>query len=135
MIRTLQDFGVHQGIDVHMECTVLTLLKDGERLVGALAYERERGRFKLFQAKAIVLATGGIGRAYKITRNSWENTGDGFALAYHAGAALMDMEFVQFHPTGVVWPPSVRGILVTESLHRELAVLVNKHGPPFMFPP
>jgi succinate dehydrogenase / fumarate reductase flavoprotein subunit len=133
MIRTLQDFGVHQGIDVHMECTVLTLFKDGERVVGALAYERERGRFKLFQAKAIVLATGGIGRAYKITSNSWEYTGDGFALAYHAGAALMDMEFVQFHPTGMVWPPSVRGILVTEGVRGEGGVLVNKDGRRFMF--
>ena len=100
MIRTLQDHGIHQGIDVHMECTVLTLLTDGDRVVGAFAYERERGRFKLFRAKAVVLATGGIGRAYKITSNSWEYTGDGHALAYHAGADLMDMEFVQFHPTG-----------------------------------
>src|SRR3989454_7120565 len=114
MIRTLQDHGIHQGITVHMECTVVTLLKDGDRVVGAFGYERERGRFLLFKAKAIVLATGGVGRAYKITSNSWEYTGDGQALAYHAGAELMDMEFVQFHPTGMVWPPSVQGILVTE---------------------
>jgi len=133
MIRTLQDHGVHQGIDVHMECTVLTLLTDAGRVVGAFAYERERGRFKLFRAKAIVLATGGIGRAYKITSNSWEYTGDGHALAYHAGADLMDMEFVQFHPTGMVWPPSVRGILVTEGVRGEGGVLRNQLGRRFMF--
>src|ERR1041385_7186591 len=114
MIRTLQDHDIHLGIDVHMEHTVLTLLKDGERVVGALAYERERGRFKIFKAKAVVLATGGIGRAFKITSNSWEYTGDGHSLAYHSGAELIDMEFVQFHPTGMDWPPSVCGILVTE---------------------
>ena len=133
MIRTLQDHGVHQGIDVHMECTVLTLLTDGGRVVGVFAYERERGRFKLFRAKAVVLATGGIGRAYKITSNSWEYTGDGQALAYHAGADLMDMEFVQFHPTGMVWPPSVRGILVTEGVRGEGGVLKNSEGRRFMF--
>jgi succinate dehydrogenase / fumarate reductase flavoprotein subunit len=133
MIRTLQDHGVHQGIDVHMECTVLTLLTDGGRVVGVFAYERERGRFKLFRAKAVVLATGGIGRAYKITSNSWEYTGDGHALAYHAGADLMDMEFVQFHPTGMVWPPSVRGILVTEGVRGEGGVLKNTEGRRFMF--
>ncbi len=133
MIRTLQDHGVHQGIDVHMECTVLTLLTDGGRVVGVFAYERERGRFKLFRAKAVVLATGGIGRAYKITSNSWEYTGDGHALAYHAGADLMDMEFVQFHPTGMVWPPSVRGILVTEGVRGEGGVLKNSEGRRFMF--
>src|SRR5215470_620013 len=108
MIRTLQDHGIHRGIDVHMECTIIRLLKDGGRVVGAFGYERERGRFKLFRAKAIVLATGGIGRAFKITSNSWEYTGDGHTLAYDAGAELIDMEFVQFHPTGMVWPPSVR---------------------------
>jgi succinate dehydrogenase / fumarate reductase flavoprotein subunit len=107
LIRSLQDHGVHQGIDVHMECTIIRLLKDGDRVVGAFGYVRERGRFKLFRAKAIVLATGGIGRAYKITSNSWEYTGDGHTLAYDAGADLMDMEFVQFHPTGMIWPPSV----------------------------
>src|SRR5687767_8364900 len=133
MIRTLQDHGVHQGIDVHMECTVVTLLTDGDRVSGAFGYDRERGRFRLFRAKAIVLATGGIGRAYKITSNSWEYTGDGHALAYHAGAALQDMEFVQFHPTGMVWPPSVRGILVTEGVRGEGGVLRNKEGKRFMF--
>src|SRR5437870_9490353 len=133
MIRTLQDHGVHRGIDVHMECTVITLLKDGERVVGAFGYERERGRFRLFKAKAIVLATGGVGRAYQITSNSWEYTGDGQSLAYHAGADLMDMEFVQFHPTGMVWPPSVQGILVTEGVRGEGGVLQNKDGQRFMF--
>ncbi len=133
MIRTLQDHGIHQGIDVHMEQTVLTLLKDGERVVGAFAYDRERGRFKIFRAKAIVLATGGIGRAFKITSNSWEYTGDGHSLAYHAGAELIDMEFVQFHPTGMVWPPSVRGILVTEGVRGEGGILTNKEGRRFMF--
>jgi len=133
MIRTLQDHGIHQGLDVHMECTVITLLKDGDRIVGAFAYDRERGRLKIFHAKAVVLATGGIGRAYRITSNSWEYTGDGMALAYHAGAELIDMEFVQFHPTGMVWPPSVRGILVTEGVRGEGGVLVNKNGRRFMF--
>ncbi len=133
MIRTLQDHGIHQGIDVHMEHTVVTLLKDGARVVGVLAYERERGRFKVFKAKAVVLATGGIGRSYRITSNSWESTGDGLALAYHAGAELVDMEFVQFHPTGMVWPPSVMGILVTEGVRGEGGVLRNKDGRRFMF--
>jgi succinate dehydrogenase / fumarate reductase flavoprotein subunit len=133
MIRTLQDHGVHQGIDVHMEHTVLTLLKNGERVVGAFGYDRERGRFKVFRAKAIVLATGGIGRAYKITSNSWEYTGDGHSLGYRAGAELIDMEFVQFHPTGMVWPPSVRGILVTEGVRGEGGILTNKEGQRFMF--
>jgi succinate dehydrogenase / fumarate reductase flavoprotein subunit len=133
MIRTLQDHGVHQGIDVHMEHTILSILKDGDRAVGAFGYERERGRFKIFRAKAIVLATGGIGRAYKITSNSWEYTGDGHALAYEAGAELIDMEFVQFHPTGMVWPPSVMGILVTEGVRGEGGILTNKNGRRFMF--
>ena len=133
MIRTLQDHGVHKGIDVHMEHTVIALLKDGERVAGVFAYERERGRFKVFRAKAVVLATGGIGRAYKITSNSWEYTGDGHSLAYHAGAELIDMEFVQFHPTGMVWPPSVMGILVTEGVRGEGGVLRNKEGKRFMF--
>ena len=110
MIRTLQDHGIHQGVDVFMEYTVVTLLKDGSRIAGALAYDRERGRFHVFKAPAVVLATGGIGRAFKITSNSWEYTADGHALAYRAGAELADMEFIQFHPTGMVWPPSVRGI-------------------------
>ena len=133
MIRTLQDHGIHQGIDFHMEVTVLTLLKDGDRIAGAFGYDRERGRFRLFRAKAVILATGGIGRAYKITSNSWEYTGDGHSLAYHAGAELLDMEFVQFHPTGMVWPPSVRGILVTEGVRGEGGVLRNKDGKRFMF--
>jgi succinate dehydrogenase / fumarate reductase, flavoprotein subunit len=133
IIRTLQDFAIHQPIDVHMECTVVSLLKDGNRIAGALAYDRERGRFKLFAAKAVVLATGGIGRAFSVTSNSWEYTGDGHALAYLAGAALQDMEFVQFHPTGMVWPPSVRGILVTEGVRGEGGILVNREGRRFMF--
>ena len=133
MIRTLQDHGIHMGIDVHMECTVTRLLTDGDRVVGAFGYDRERGRFKVFRAKAIVLATGGIGRAYKITSNSWEYTGDGHTLAYEAGAELIDMEFVQFHPTGMVWPPSVRGILVTEAVRGDGGILVNSKGRRFMF--
>ncbi len=133
MIRTLQDHGVHQGIDVHMECTIVELFKDGDRVSGALGYDRDRGRFKLFSAHAIVLATGGVGRAYRITSNSWEYTADGHALAYRAGADLQDMEFVQFHPTGMVWPPSVRGILVTEGVRGEGGVLRNKKGERFMF--
>src|SRR5215204_5490738 len=133
MIRTLQDHGVHRGISVHMEHTVLTLLKDGDRISGVFGYDRERGRFKIFRAKAVILSTGGIGRAYKITSNSWEYTGDGHALAYHAGAELIDMEFVQFHPTGMVWPPSVCGILVTEGVRGEGGILKNKDGERFMF--
>ena len=133
MIRVLQDHGVHQGVDVHMECTVVSILKDGDRISGAFGYEREKGRFKVFRAKAIVLATGGVGKAYKITSNSWEYTGDGHSLAYHAGAELIDMEFVQFHPTGMVWPPSVRGILVTEGVRGEGGVLKNNQGERFMF--
>jgi succinate dehydrogenase / fumarate reductase flavoprotein subunit len=133
MIRTLQDHGIHRGIEVYPECTVLRLLKDGERVVGAFAYYRERGRFVVFRAKAIVLATGGIGRAYKITSNSWEYTGDGHTLAYDAGAELIDMEFVQFHPTGMIWPPSVRGILVTEGVRGEGGILVNNQRERFMF--
>ena len=133
LIRTLQDHGIHQGIEVHMEHTIVTLLKDGGRVVGAFGYDRERGRFKVFKARAIVLATGGIGRAYRITSNSWEYTGDGQSLAYHAGAELIDMEFVQFHPTGMIWPPSVMGILVTEGVRGEGGVLRNKEGKRFMF--
>jgi succinate dehydrogenase / fumarate reductase flavoprotein subunit len=133
MIRTLQDHGIHQGIDVHMEVTVITLFTREGRVSGALAYDRERGRFRLFRAKAVVIATGGIGRAYRITSNSWEYTGDGQSLAFQAGAALQDMEFVQFHPTGMVWPPSVRGILVTEGVRGEGGVLKNSEGRRFMF--
>jgi len=133
MIRTLQDHGIHQGIDVHMEVTIVRLLSADGRVVGAFGYDRERGRFRVFEAKAVVLATGGIGQAYEITSNSWEYTGDGHALAYDAGAELIDMEFVQFHPTGMVWPPSVRGILVTEGVRGEGGILKNREGRRFMF--
>ncbi len=133
MIRTLQDHGIHQGITVHMEYTIVTLLKDGDRVVGAFGYDRERGRFRIFKAKAVVVCTGGLGRAYKVTSNSWEGTGDGVSLAYHAGAELLDMEFIQFHPTGMIWPPSVMGILVTESVRGEGGVLRNKDGKRFMY--
>jgi succinate dehydrogenase / fumarate reductase flavoprotein subunit len=133
MIRVLQDKGVHQGLDVYMETNVTTLLTDGGRVSGAFGYDRERGRFRVFRAKAVVLATGGIGRAFRITSNSWEYTGDGHALAYHAGADLIDMEFVQFHPTGMIWPPSVRGILVTEGVRGEGGILTNSAGRRFMF--
>jgi succinate dehydrogenase / fumarate reductase flavoprotein subunit len=133
MIRTLQDHLVYRGVKVHMECTIVDLLKDEDRIAGAFGYDRERGRFLLFGAKAVILATGGIGRAYRITSNSWEGTGDGHALAYRAGADLIDMEFVQFHPTGMVWPPSVQGILVTEGVRGEGGVLRNSRGERFMF--
>src|SRR5580704_5300136 len=133
MIRTLQDHGIHCGMKVHMECTVLSLLMDSGRVVGACGYDREKGLFQLWQAKAVVLATGGIGRAYKVTSNSWEYTGDGLALAYNVGAELQEMEFVQFHPTGMVWPISVRGILVTEGVRGEGGVLRNSEGRRFMF--
>ncbi|HVS15478.1 MAG TPA: fumarate reductase/succinate dehydrogenase flavoprotein subunit [Thermoanaerobaculia bacterium] len=133
MIRTLQDHGIHQGIAFHMENTVTRLLLDSGRVAGAVGYDRERGRFAVFAAKAVVLATGGVGRAFKITSNSWEYTGDGHTLAYDAGAELIDMEFVQFHPTGMVWPPSVRGILVTEGVRGEGGVLENSEGRRFMF--
>ena len=133
MIRTLQQHAVHRGIDVFMECTVTRLLKDGDRIAGAFGYWRESGKFVIFRAPAVVLATGGIGKAYKITSNSWEYTGDGHALALWAGADLMDMEFVQFHPTGMVWPLSVRGILVTEGVRGDGGVLLNNAGERFMF--
>ncbi len=133
IIRTLQDHAIYLGIDVHMEFTTVSLLKDGQRVVGVFGYDREKGRFKLFQAKAVVFATGGIGKAYRITSNSWESTGDGHALAYQAGAELIDMEFIQFHPTGMVWPPSVQGILVTEGVRGEGGILRNKEGKRFMF--
>ncbi len=133
LIRTLQDHTIHQGVTVHMEYTVVELLLDENGVSGVLAYDRERGRFHTFLAKAVVLATGGVGRAYKITSNSWEGTGDGHGLAYRAGAELIDMEFVQFHPTGMVWPPSVRGILVTEGVRGEGGVLRNSEGRRFMF--
>ena len=133
MIRTLQDHGIHQGINFLMETTVVRLLKDGDRIAGAFGYDRERGRFHLVHAKAVIMATGGIGRAYRVTSNSWEYTGDGHALALRAGAELVDMEFVQFHPTGMVWPPSVRGILVTEGVRGEGGILLNSEGKRFMF--
>jgi succinate dehydrogenase / fumarate reductase flavoprotein subunit len=132
MIRTLQDRGVHLGIDVYMECAVTRLLKVGDRVAGAFAYWRETGRFVVFKAKSVVIATGGIGKAWRITSNSWEYTGDGMALAYDVGAELMDMEFVQFHPTGMVWPPGVQGILVTEAVRGEGGMLRNKDGERFM---
>ena len=132
MIRTLQDRGVQIGFDVFMECTITRLLKDGDRVVGAFGYWRESGRFVTFQAKSIVISTGGIGKCWKITSNSWECTGDGMALAYRAGAELLDMEFVQFHPTGMVWPPGVQGILVTEAVRGEGGILRNKNGERFM---
>jgi succinate dehydrogenase / fumarate reductase flavoprotein subunit len=133
LIRTLQDHAIQTGMTVHMEHTVVELILDGGRAAGVLAYDREKGRFHVFGAKAIVLATGGIGRAFKITSNSWEGTGDGHALAYRAGAELIDMEFIQFHPTGMVWPPSVKGILVTEGVRGEGGILKNSEGRRFMF--
>jgi succinate dehydrogenase / fumarate reductase, flavoprotein subunit len=133
LIRTLQDHTTYLGVTVHMEHTVIELILDDGRAAGVLAYDRERGRFHVFSAKAIVLATGGVGRAYKVTSNSWEGTGDGHALAYRAGAELIDMEFIQFHPTGMVWPPSVKGILVTEGVRGEGGVLKNSEGRRFMF--
>src|SRR6201988_251668 len=132
LIRTLQDRGVQQGIDVYMECTITRLIKDGDRISGAFGYWRETGRFVMFKANSILIATGGIGKAWKITSNSWEYTGDGLALAYDAGAELMDMEFVQFHPTGMVWPPGVQGILVTQAVRGEGGILRNKAGERFM---
>jgi succinate dehydrogenase / fumarate reductase flavoprotein subunit len=132
LIRTLQDRGVQQGVDCYMECTVTRLLTDNGRFAGALAYWRETGRLILFKAKSVVIATGGIGKAWTVTSNSWEYTGDGMALAYEAGAQLMDMEFVQFHPTGMVWPPGVQGILVTEAVRGEGGILRNKLGERFM---
>jgi succinate dehydrogenase / fumarate reductase, flavoprotein subunit len=132
MIRTLQDRGVQLGFDVYMECTIVRLLKEGNRCVGAIGYWREQGRFVVFKAKSVVMATGGIGKAWPITSNSWEYTGDGMALAYEAGAELMDLEFVQFHPTGMVWPPGVQGILVTEAVRGEGGILRNSKGERFM---
>ena len=133
MIRTLQQHAVHKGIDVFMECTIARLLKDGERVCGAFGYWRETGRFVVFKSKAVVLATGGIGKAWKITSNSWEYTGDGVTLALEAGAGLIEMECQQFHPTGMVWPPSVRGILVTEGVRGDGGTLKNALGERFMF--
>lgn len=133
MIRTLQDRVVALDIPVFMECTVIRLLKDGPRIAGALAYRRATGRFVLFRAKAVILATGGAGKAWLVTSNSWEYTGDGHTLAYQAGADLIGMEFMQFHPTGMVWPPSVHGTLVTEGVRGEGGVLRNSKGERFMF--
>src|SRR5213075_848591 len=133
MIRTLQQRAVQLGIDVFMECTVTRLLKDGDRIAGAFGYWRETGTFIRFTAPAVVLATGGIGKSFKVTSNSWEYTGDGHAMALWAGAQLINMEFVQFHPTGMVWPPSVKGILVTESVRGDGGVLKNSDGKRFMF--
>ena len=132
MIRTLQEKGIHGGMDVYMECTITHLVKDGGRITGAFGYWRESGKFVLFRANAVILATGGVGKAYKYTSNSWEYTGDGHAMAYDAGAELVDMEFIQFHPTGMVWPPSVRGILVTEAVRGEGGLLTNSEGERFM---
>jgi succinate dehydrogenase / fumarate reductase, flavoprotein subunit len=132
MIRTLQDRGVQQGFDVYMECTIVRLLTEGGRCCGAIGYWREQGRFVIFKAKSVVMATGGIGKAWPITSNSWEYTGDGMALAYEAGADLMDLEFVQFHPTGMVWPPGVQGLLVTEAVRGEGGILRNNKGERFM---
>jgi succinate dehydrogenase / fumarate reductase flavoprotein subunit len=133
MIRTLQDYGIHQGIDVKMECTALGLLKEGERIAGVAAMWRETGRFVVFRCPAVILATGGAGKAWAVTSNSWEYTGDGLSMAYDAGAELMDIEFTQFHPTGMVWPPSVRGILVTEGVRGDGGILKNNKGERFMF--
>src|SRR4051812_11019395 len=133
LIRTLQQRTVALGIDVYMECTVTRLLTDANGITGAFGYWRESGRFVAWQAPSVVLATGGIGKSYKVTSNSWEYTGDGHSLALQAGATLVNMEFVQFHPTGMVWPPSVRGILVTESVRGDGGILKNSAGNRFMF--
>ncbi len=134
MIRTLQDHGIHKGIETYMECTALDLLKDEKgKVCGVVCMWRETGSFAIFKAKSIILATGGAGKAWDVTSNSWEYTGDGYALAYEAGAELMDLEFNQFHPTGMVWPLSVKGILVTESVRGEGGILMNKKGTRFMF--
>ena len=135
LIRTVQDQAVAVGMTCYMEVTMTRLLKDGDRVVGAFGYYRETGRFLVIKAKAVVLATGGWGRMYKVTSNSWESTGDGAMLAYDAGAELMDMEMVQFHPTGMVWPPGVRGLLVTEGVRGEGGILRNGKGERFMFNP
>src|SRR5271170_2262451 len=133
MIRTLQDFCIHKGIATHMECTGLDLLLDDGKVAGMVAYWRETGRFVIFKAKAVIFATGGGGRAWQITSNSWEYTGDGLGMAYRAGAELIDMEFTQFHPTGMMWPPSVKGTLVTESVRGEGGLLLNNKNERFMF--
>jgi len=133
IIRTLQDHGIHQGIDIYMECTGLDLIKDGDSISGMVGMWRDNGEFIIFKCRAVILATGGGGKAWKITSNSWEYTGDGYGMAYEAGAELMDMEFTQFHPTGMVWPPSVRGTLVTEGVRGEGGILTNKENKRFMY--
>ena len=133
IIRTLQDYGIHQGIDIYMECTGLDLIKDGDRISGMVGMWRDNGEFIIFKCRAVILATGGGGKAWKITSNSWEYTGDGYGMAYEAGAELMDMEFTQFHPTGMVWPPSVRGTLVTEGVRGEGGILTNSENKRFMY--
>ena len=133
MIRTLQQHAVHKGLDVYMECNLQRLLTDTGRISGAFGYWRESGKFILFKCKAVVLATGGGGKAWKVTSNSWEYTGDGVTMAMDVGADLMDMEFMQFHPTGMVWPPSVRGILVTEGVRGDGGTLKNTKNERFMF--
>ena len=133
IIRTLQDHDIHQGIDIYMECTGLDLIKDGESISGMVGMWRDSGEFIIFKCNAVILATGGGGKAWKITSNSWEYTGDGYGMAYDAGAELMDMEFTQFHPTGMVWPPSVRGTLVTEGVRGEGGILVNSENKRFMY--
>jgi len=133
LIRTLQQRAVALGIDVHMEVNVQRLLKDGDRVCGAVGYFRATGELVVFKARAIILATGGVGKAWKFTSNSWECTGDGISLALDAGAELIDMECIQFHPTGMVWPPSVRGILVTEGVRGDGGTLKNSEGVRFMF--
>jgi len=133
IIRTLQDHGIHQGIDIYMECTGLDLIKDGDRISGMVGMWRDNGEFIIFKCRAVILATGGGGKAWKITSNSWEYTGDGYGMAYEAGAELMDMEFTQFHPTGMVWPPSVRGTLVTEGVRGEGGILTNSENKRFMY--
>ena len=133
IIRTLQDYGVHQGIEIYMECTGLDLIKDGDKISGMVAMWRDSGQFIIFKTGAVIMATGGGGKAWKVTSNSWEYTGDGHAMAYEAGAELIDMEFTQFHPTGMVWPPSVHGTLVTEGVRGEGGILLNSEGRRFMF--
>ena len=134
MIRTLQDHGIHQGIDIHMECTALDITKDKSgRVSGIVCMYRETGEFIIFETKSLIFATGGAGKSWEVTSNSWEYTGDGYGMAYEAGAELIDMEFNQFHPTGMVWPPSVKGILVTEGVRGEGGIMKNSEGKRFMF--
>jgi succinate dehydrogenase / fumarate reductase flavoprotein subunit len=133
IIRTAQDKAVHSDVEVHAECTAIEVLKDGDKVAGLLCYWKHSGRFVVFKAKALIFATGGGGKAWRVTSNSWEYSGDGYAMAYEAGAELIHMEFTQFHPTGMVWPPSVRGTLVTEGVRGEGGILTNSEGKRFMF--